>query len=184
MSRSRPTTLLATALAVPLAAVVVAGCGGGNDNSGNSNSATVAPAKTVSSNASTVGLAKNDKLGKVLVDANGNTLYLFEKDTKGKSMCSGACATDWPPLTASGKPTAGDGADQAAIGTTMRSDGKSQVTYNGHPVYRYAGDTQPGEANGQGLNAFGAEWYAVGKSGNAVENGDEDSGSSGGGNGY
>jgi predicted lipoprotein with Yx(FWY)xxD motif len=178
MSRSRPITLLAAAAAVPLAALVVAGCGGG----GNGNSATITPPKTGSGRAATVGLANAGNLGKVLVDSSGNTLYLFEKDTAGKSTCTGACATNWPPLQAAGKPVAGEGANAAALGMTTRSDGKQQVTYNGHPVYRYSGDTKPGDATGQGLNAFGGEWYAVAKTGNAVET--EDSGSGGGGNGY
>jgi predicted lipoprotein with Yx(FWY)xxD motif len=163
MSRSRPITLLAAAVAVPLAALVVAGCGGGGSGNGNGNSAAITPVKTSSGQTATVGVANNAKLGKVLVDAHGNTLYLFEKDKGGKSMCSGACATEWPPLM----------------------DGKSQVIYHGHPLYRYSGDTKPGDANGQGLNAFGAEWYAVAKSGNAVDTASSgSSGSSGGGYGY
>jgi predicted lipoprotein with Yx(FWY)xxD motif len=174
MSRSRPITFLAAATAVPLAALAVAGCGGGND----ANSAAITQPKTTSGRTATIGLANEGKLGKVLVDSSGNTLYLFEKDTAGKSACSGACAVNWPPLRAAGKPVAGEGADAAAIGTITRSDGNAQVTYNGHPLYRYTGDARPGDTAGQGVNAFGAEWYVVGKSGNAVET--ETTGSGGG----
>jgi predicted lipoprotein with Yx(FWY)xxD motif len=178
MSRSRPITFLALATAVPLAALAVAGCGGGND----ANSAAITPAKTASGRTATIALANEGKLGNVVVDKSGDTLYLFEKDAAGKSACSGACATNWPPLRATGKPLAGQGADAAAIGTIKRSDGTSQVTYNGHPLYRYTGDARAGDAAGQGLNAFGGEWYVVGKSGNAVDTEQNDSG--GGGNGY
>ena len=174
MSRSRPITLLAATAAVPLAALAVAGCGGGSDG----NSAAITPAKTASGRAPTVGLANQGKLGKVLVDGSGNTLYLFEKDTAGKSACTGACATDWPPLRTAGKPVAGEGADAAAISTITRSDGKPQVTYNGHPLYRYSGDSLAGDSAGQGVSACGAEWYVLAKSGNAVET--EKSGSGGG----
>ena len=174
MSRSRPITFLAAAAAVPLAALAVAGCGGGSDG----NSAAITPPETSSGGAATIGLANEGKLGKVLVDKSGNTLYLFEKDTAGKSACTGACAINWPPLSAAGKPVAGEGADAAAIGTITRSDGKTQVTYHGHPLYRYTGDSRAGDAVGQGLNAFGAEWYVVAKGGNAVET--EASGSGGG----
>src|SRR5215208_4771047 len=103
MSRSRPITLLAAAAAVPLAALVVAGCGGGS----NGNSAAIPP-KTVSGRAATIGLANYGKLGKVLVDRSGHTLYLFEKDAAGKSSCAAACATNWPPLRAAVKPIAGE----------------------------------------------------------------------------
>jgi predicted lipoprotein with Yx(FWY)xxD motif len=177
MFRSRKITLLAAAAAA-LAALVVAGCGA----SAGTSAAVVTPPKTASGDAATVGVADNGKLGKILVDGSGNTLYLFEKDSAGKSACAGACAAEWPPLLATGKPVAGTGLDAANVGTTTRSDGKSQVTYNGHPAYRYSGDAQPGDAAGQGLDAFGARWYAVGDDGNAVTT--QTSGSSGGGGAY
>lgn len=105
----------------------------------------------------------------VLVAGNGRTLYLFEADQNGKSTCSGACAQAWPPDTVTGTPQAQMGVRQGLLGTTHRSDGTTQVTYNGHPLYFYAGDSGPGSAHGQGSKAFGAGWYAVGASGDKVD---------------
>ena len=160
MTRNRPRGLLSAALVVPLVALVVAGCGSNNDTP----TATVKPA---GGSSATVSVA-NTGLGKILVDSQGKTLYLFQQDTGTKSTCSGGCATAWPPLRASGKPTAGGGATASMIGTTPRSDGKPQVTYNGHPLYYYQGDSNPGDTNGQGVNAFGAPWYVLSPSGNAI----------------
>ena len=106
--------------------------------------------------------------GKVLVGSNRRTLYLFEADTKGRSTCTGACAAAWPPDIVTGKPRAGSGVSQALLGTVKRSDGKTQVTYNHHPLYYFAGDMSAGTANGQGLTAFGAAWFVVNARGNAV----------------
>ena len=113
---------------------------------------------------------RSTSLGKVLVDAKGRTLYLFEKDKNGKSACSGACATNWPPLLTSGTPKAGAGARASKLGTTRRSDGTKQVTYGGHPVYRFVLDhNKPGSTKGEGVNAFGAEWYVLGANGKKIE---------------
>ncbi|MER6098091.1 hypothetical protein ABT154_19970 [Streptomyces sp. NPDC001728] len=108
-------------------------------------------------------------LGTVLVDGKGRTLYLFEADKSTSSTCNGGCATAWPPLLTTGQPSAGGSAQSTLLGTTKRDDGKTQVTYHGHPVYGYAGDTKPGDANGQGLNQFGAKWYVLGADGNKVD---------------
>jgi predicted lipoprotein with Yx(FWY)xxD motif len=108
-------------------------------------------------------------LGRVIVDSRGRTLYLFGKDRKGKSSCAGMCATFWPPLIASAKPRAAGGVKASMLGTTKRSDGRLQVTYNHHPLYRFAKDTKKGQTNGEGLNAFGAEWYAISPAGAKVE---------------
>jgi predicted lipoprotein with Yx(FWY)xxD motif len=113
---------------------------------------------------------RSTKLGKILVDAKGRTLYLFEKDKHGKSACSGACAANWPPLLTTGKPKAGTGARASKLGTTKRSDGKTQVTYGGHPVYRFVLDSnKPGSTKGEGVDAFGAEWYVLGANGKKIE---------------
>jgi predicted lipoprotein with Yx(FWY)xxD motif len=108
-------------------------------------------------------------LGRILVDAHGHTLYLFEKDKNGKSACSGACAGAWPPLIATAKPRAGTGAKASRLGTTKRADGRLQVTYNHHPLYTFVKDTAKGQTNGEGLDAFGAEWYALSATGAKVE---------------
>ena len=96
------------------------------------------------------------KLGTVLVDGQGRTVYLFKKDSGGRSACSGACASAWPPVIAHGHPRAAGSAKASRLGITMRADGTRQVTYRGHPLYRYIGDTARGQTNGQGLTAFGA----------------------------
>ena len=113
------------------------------------------------------------ELGDHLVGPNGHTLYLFEKDTGSTSTCTGACAAAWPPLITTGAPTAGGAADADLLGTTKRPDGTMEVTYGGHPLYYFSGDTAPGDTAGQDVEAFGAEWYAVAPSGEAVEE-DED----------
>jgi predicted lipoprotein with Yx(FWY)xxD motif len=171
-------SLASIAAGTAVVALVAAGCGGSNKSSGASQSST-----QVSSKSGAAVSLRSTGLGKVLVGPNGRTLYLFEKDKGGKSACSGACASEWPPLTVTGKPAAGSGVDAAKLSVTKRSDGKSQVVYSGHPLYFYIGDSKPGDTNGQGLNAFGAEWYVLSGSGSKVEkeNGSGQSGSSSGG---
>jgi len=170
----RPIGLLAAAVAVPLVALAAAGCG----SNGNTSTAT---AKAAGGSSATVSVA-NTGLGNILVDSQGRTLYLFEKDSGTTSTCSGGCATAWPPLRASGKPTAGSGAKASLLGTTPRSDGKPQVTYDGHPLYGYQGDSKAGDTNGQGINGFGAPWYVLSPSGNAITAASSSSGGSS--NGY
>jgi predicted lipoprotein with Yx(FWY)xxD motif len=161
-------TFLAGAAAIPLAALVVAGCGSSSSSSGASASTAppkTAPPKTTSGAPATVGVASTG-LGKILVDSQGRTLYLFKKDSGTKSACNGACASAWPPVRANGKPTVGGGANASMIGTTARSDGAAQVTYNGHPAYTFVMDKKPGDTNGQGVTAFGATWFALSPAGN------------------
>jgi predicted lipoprotein with Yx(FWY)xxD motif len=121
-------------------------------------------------------------LGKVLVDARGHTLYLFDKDKRGMSSCGGACAAYWPPALTNAKPRAGAGAQASRLGVTRRADGRRQVTYAGHPLYTFIGDKKPGQTTGEGLTDFGAAWDAVAPNGRSVEPSDPPSGSSG--NGY
>jgi predicted lipoprotein with Yx(FWY)xxD motif len=111
----------------------------------------------------------NSGLGRILVDGRGHTLYLFAKDAQGKSTCSGKCAAFWPPLLASGKTFASAGAKTSLLGTTKRSDGRLQVTYNHHPLYTFVKDARKGQTNGEELSVFGAEWYAVSAAGAKVE---------------
>jgi predicted lipoprotein with Yx(FWY)xxD motif len=92
-------------------------------------------------------------------------VYLFKKDAGTKSACTGACATAWPPVLSSAAPAAGSGAKASLLGTTVRSDGQRQVTYNGHPLYLFAGDQAPGDTNGQGSTGFGAPWLALSPAG-------------------
>jgi len=108
-------------------------------------------------------------LGRILVDNQGRTLYLFEKDKHGMSACSGLCATYWPPLLAKGKSIAGKGTKKSLLGSTRRADGTRQVTYAGHPVYRFFGDTKRGQTNGEGLTDFGAAWDVVSPAGKGID---------------
>jgi predicted lipoprotein with Yx(FWY)xxD motif len=172
MTRSRPLGLLSAAVAVPLVALAAAGCG----SSGGTPAATAHAARASSS---TVTVA-NTGLGNILVDSQGKVLYLFLKDSRNKSACSGACATAWPPLRASGKPTVGGGAKASLIGTIRRSDGKPQVTYDGHPLYTFVKDTKAGDTTGQGVNAFGAPWYVLSGVGSAITSSPSNSGGTGG----
>ena len=116
-----------------------------------------------------VGIAKTG-LGRVIVDARGRTLYLFEKDKHGQSACSGTCLVYWPPLLTSGKPIAIAGANRAMLGTIRRTDGSRQVTFAGHPLYLFSGDTKRGQTNGEGLRDFGAGWYVLAPSGKKIDN--------------
>jgi predicted lipoprotein with Yx(FWY)xxD motif len=118
------------------------------------------------------------KLGTILVNGTSHTLYLFEKDKHGKSSCAGQCAAFWPPLIASGKPLTTAGAKASLLGTTIRGDGRLQVTYNHHPLYTFVKDTNKGQTNGEELDAFGAEWYAISSAGSKVEKTDNQSSSS------
>jgi len=107
--------------------------------------------------------------GKALVGSNGRTLYLFEADKGGMSACSGACAAAWPPVTSTGAPKAGSGVRQALLGTVKRPDGTMQLSYNRHPLYYFTADTAAGTAHGQGVKAFGADWYVVNASGSKID---------------
>jgi predicted lipoprotein with Yx(FWY)xxD motif len=117
-------------------------------------------------------------LGRVLVDARGRTLYLFENDKHGKSACYGACAAYWPPLLSTAKPRPRKGVRASLLGLTKRTDGKRQVTYAGHPLYTFVDDKKAGQTSGEGLTDFGAAWDAVAASGRAVEPAASDSGDS------
>ncbi|HSC22056.1 MAG TPA: hypothetical protein VLC07_10040 [Solirubrobacterales bacterium] len=181
-------------------ALVAAGCGGGSSSSGYSGSASSNESasgesgsgsggrygsgsenKTASSESSEAGssgeagsavvsLGNAQKLGMVLVDSNGMTLYDFHKDKGTTSSCYGPCAEGWPPLLTEGEATVGNGASASKLGTTERKDGTTQVTYAGHPLYTFVEDKKPGEANGNDVSAFGGQWYAL--KGNGEEAGD------------
>ena len=155
MKRLIPAALVAAALLAATAAYAIAGP---------LNSAQTAAART------TVGL-RATSLGKVLVNGRGLTLYLFEKDPRGRSACSGACASIWPPLMASGNVTAGRGLQARLFRTFRRADGRRQVSYNGHALYLYAGDGRPGQTTGEGLNQFGGKWYVLSARGVKIDRG-------------
>jgi predicted lipoprotein with Yx(FWY)xxD motif len=114
-----------------------------------------------------VAIANNSKLGQILVDEKGMTLYLFVKDTGTSSTCYDQCATFWPPLLTTGTPQATSGAKQSLLGTTTRTDGKVEVTYAGHPLYYFLKDKAPGDITGQGVNGFGDLWWVLTPAGTA-----------------
>jgi predicted lipoprotein with Yx(FWY)xxD motif len=170
---------IATAL---VALALLAGCGSSKSDSSASTSTTKASGSgyggsqtqaTTTSSDSGAGAAKltatSGEHGTYLADANGKVVYLWEKDTTTKSECDGACAQAWPPVTTSGAPQAGSGANASMLGTTKRADGTTQVTYNGHPLYYYAGDTNAGDTNGQGSHGFGAGWYVITPKGKKID---------------
>jgi predicted lipoprotein with Yx(FWY)xxD motif len=131
---------------------------------------TALAASDSASRTATVSTAKTN-LGRIIVNGRGHTLYLFEKDKRGHSACSGACAGYWPPLITHGKPRAAGGAKQALLGTIKRSNGSRQVTYAGHPLYTYVLDTKRGQTTGEGSTLFGAGWDALTPAGKKIERG-------------
>ena len=183
------------------AAALAAGCGSSSKSTSSSSaSASTAAATTPAAGKSAYGsygaggasssasasnaggvtvTVKHSKLGTILAAGPKHlTVYLFEGDKGGQSACTGACAAAWPPVTSSGQPQAGGSAQAAQLGTITRADGTKQVTYNGHPLYFFVKDGDAGDAYGQGVKAFGADWYVVTPSGNKI---DSDSHSGGGG---
>ena len=164
------TVFIAIAATIGIA-LIAAGCGG--SASGASNSSGLYGSATNNPPQASAGAAKvtvaNSPLGRILVDASGRTLYLFQQDTTTVSTCDGACASLWPPLTATGNPEAAEGVSAAKLGTTKRTDGTTEITYNGHPLYYYAGDAKPGDTTGQGLDLYGAEWNVLSPAGEKID---------------
>ncbi|HEX6455936.1 MAG TPA: hypothetical protein VF009_05390 [Solirubrobacterales bacterium] len=186
---NRKTHAFALLALVAVVGLVIAGCGssssstseesgyGGSkesasseSSSGYGNSASSESGAGAESGAAVVSLGSVKKLGMVLVDSNGMTLYDFHKDKGTTSSCYGPCAEGWPPMLTEGEPSVGNGAMASKLGTTERKDGTTQVTYDGHPLYTFVEDKKPGEANGNDVTAFGGSWYAL--KGNGEEAGD------------
>ncbi len=138
-------------------------------NSGYSTQPTAVPTKAVASGGGldviTVNTVDNPTLGKILVNSQGMTLYLYTKDTPNTSSCYDKCAANWPPLLVTGTPTGGVDIDTAKLGTTKRTDGSTQVTYNGWPLYTYIGDKSAGDTTGQNV---GSVWFVVSPAGDQV----------------
>jgi predicted lipoprotein with Yx(FWY)xxD motif len=155
------------AVAIASLALFVAACGGGSSSSTSSTSAGSGSMSSGGHTVTVVSTAKGPN-GTFLAGPSGRTLYLWEADSSGKSNCTGSCTALWPPLTTKGKPRTSNGAVASDLGTIARSDGTTQVTYKGHPLYYYSGDTGSGQTNGQGSNGFGAKWWLVATSGSAI----------------
>jgi predicted lipoprotein with Yx(FWY)xxD motif len=166
---TRPFTLAVLALA---GALVLAACGTSGSSSTSSSYTPPASSTATSSPrpASVVG-TRTSSLGTFLVDAKGRALYLWDADHGSMSTCSGACAQAWPPLTATGTPKASGQVKSSLLGTSTRSDGSREVTYAGHPLYYFAGDTTPGQTSGQGSDGFGSPWWVVSPAGQAIQKG-------------
>jgi len=151
--------------AIAAVATVVAACGG--SSSSVSSAAGNAPASAKAGAAVSVATASSSA-GTYLVGASGRPLYLWVADSHNKSACGGACAVAWPPLTTKSAAVAATGVTMSQLGTTTRSDGVKQVTYDGHPLYYFAGDTSKGSFTGQGSTEFGAKWWLVAPTGAAI----------------
>ena len=160
------TTLIAAAATFAIALVSTA-CGS-TAYSSSGYGAPIAASTATRAAAATVGV-RHTSLGRVIVDSKGRTLYLFEKDTSRRSACSGQCAQFWPPLLTRGAPVARTGVKQSLLGKIRRADGTQQVTYAGHPLYLYVGDSKPGQTNGEGSQEFGAGWDVLSASGKKIE---------------
>ena len=172
------TRLFSLAALAVAGALVLAACGGSStsSSSGSGSTPSYGAAKPSTSNtsnssgAASVVSTKTSSLGTFLVDSNGRSLYLWDADHGSESACSGACAQAWPPLTTTGTPKASGAVKASLLGTTKRADGSREVTYAGHPLYTFAGDTQAGQTTGQGSNGFGAPWWVVTPAGKALQN--------------
>jgi predicted lipoprotein with Yx(FWY)xxD motif len=178
-----PTTGLIAVLGAT--ALLAAGCGSSKSSSGTSaasaypsetekstsTAAATTPATTPASGGGvTVTVKHASKLGPILaVGSKKLTVYMFEGDKGSSSSCTGACASVWPPVTSAGAATAAGAAKSADLGTITRTDGTTQVTYKGHPLYFFAKDKDSGDAYGQGVKGFGADWYALSPSGSKVD---------------
>lgn len=180
----KPTTGLIALLGI--SALLAAGCGSSKSSSASNASsaypaagetsssattASTAAATTRSGGAGTVVTVKQaSKLGTILAAGSKKlTVYMFEGDKNGASSCSGACVSVWPPVTTRGGATASGAASSADLGTITRADGTTQVTYKGHPLYFFARDKDSGDAYGQGVHGFGADWYVLAPSGSKVD---------------
>jgi predicted lipoprotein with Yx(FWY)xxD motif len=176
--KTRTTGLIAV---LGASALLAAGCGSSSKSSSATSAASAYPtaSQTSASTAATtpaagagvaVTVKHASKLGTILAAGSKKlTVYMFEGDKGSSSSCSGACASVWPPVTTSGSPAASGGAMSADLGTITRSDGTTQVTYKGHPLYFFARDKDSGDAYGQGVKGFGADWYVLSPAGSKVD---------------
>ena len=157
-------------LGVPVAAgLLAAACGSAVSHTSGSQPAGSHPA---SSKASDTVIASHSGSGGTFLTDAGRSVYLWAADGMNKSNCSGACAGAWPPVMAHGKLTASNGAKPSDLGTIARPGGGKQVTYDGHPLYFFAGDSGPGQTHGQASDSFGARWWLVAPAGTKITTAD------------
>jgi predicted lipoprotein with Yx(FWY)xxD motif len=151
-----------------IASTLLAVACGGTSSPTAASSPAPSPAASPAATGATIAVATNAKLGQILVDGKGITVYLFVADTSSTSNCYTSCAAIWPPVLTTGAPQAGAGATASLLGTTTRTDGKIEVTYAGHPLYYFVQDKAAGDTTGQGINGFGALWWVLTPSGAAM----------------
>jgi predicted lipoprotein with Yx(FWY)xxD motif len=151
-------------------AFAAAACGTGYTASSPAPSAAGGPASSPAANGNgTTISAASTKVGQVLVDGSGRVVYLFEADKGKDSTCYAACAQAWPPVTTTVAPQTGTGASGNLLGTTSRTDGTTEVTYGGHPLYYFIADKKAGDMTGQGIDQFGGKWYVLAPSGKKID---------------
>ena len=149
--------------------LIVAACGSSASSGSSSHAASASAGKAPPSGPSAVSVATAKGAdGRYLVGASGRAIYLWIADSHDKSVCAGACAQVWPPVTTTSSPVAASGVTASQLGTITRSGGTKQVTYDGHPLYYFASDTSKGSLTGQGNDTFGAKWWLVAPSGKAI----------------
>jgi predicted lipoprotein with Yx(FWY)xxD motif len=163
---------LGAGLAVVLgAALLTAACSSSGSSSSSAAASSAGGTASPAAAAAGSGLVittKSGSAGAFLTDGSGRAVYLWAKDGKDSSACTGACAGAWPPVTTTGAVTASGGADKADLSTITRSGGAKQVVYDGHPLYYFSGDSGPGEVSGQGSDGFGAKWWLVDPAGTSI----------------
>jgi len=165
------------------ALALLAACSSKSNSTGSSNATAMTPSSSAASGSASSAAVKTTRgsLGTFLTDSSGRTLYLWMADKSDQPTCYNSCAQFWPPLLTKSAPTAGSGVDAGKLGISKRTDGTTQVTYNGHPLYYFAEDRAAGDTTGEGNNGFGALWWVVGPNGAAItgSNGASSSSSSG-----
>jgi predicted lipoprotein with Yx(FWY)xxD motif len=162
-------------LAVAFGAALLTAACGSSGSSSSSAPASSAPAAEGATGSAVAGggsglviTTKSGSAGAFLTDGSGRAVYLWMKDGKDSSACSGACAGAWPPVTTTGAVTASGGVNMAGLSTITRPGGAKQVIYDGHPLYYFSGDSGPGQVNGPGSDGFGAKWWLVDPAGTSI----------------
>ena len=164
-------------LGIAAASALLGACGGGSSTGDPApqQATTSSPSTTAKTTTSSKPRPKgvsvkvmSTRYGRILFDGRGRALYLFTRDGGGSSRCYGDCASSWPPFLTRGAPRAASGAKSAFLGTARRTDGTTQVTYHGQPLYYYVGDRRPGDVNCQDVAEFGGTWLVVSPTGQPV----------------
>ena len=173
MSSSMLTRLpMPVKIGVPVAtALLAAACSSASSTSAAAPAASSSPAASASTTATVIKTTAGST-GAFLTSSSGRAIYLWVKDGKNMSACNGACAGAWPPVTTTGSVTAGSGVTASDLGTITRSGGTKQVTYDGHPLYYFSGDSAAGQTSGQGSDGFGAKWWLVSPAGTQITSAD------------